>query len=154
MGRYRKGPGIFPAIAIFFVALGVAVAGGNQFAACGKGPAVRRRYEWAQHVVQSYQQIQEQQRSNARWHRAGPADAAAAARAIEQARQDAETSARRNSEEVEARLTRIEQSVTAQREHEIETVRLSQRSTLITVGILRALDSWERSSSWCSCCGS
>jgi tetratricopeptide (TPR) repeat protein len=66
-------------------------------------------------------------------------DAAAAARAVEQTRQDAEASAKRTSEEVEARLNRIEQSVTTEREHEIETVRLSQRSTLIAVGIFASL---------------
>jgi tetratricopeptide (TPR) repeat protein len=66
-------------------------------------------------------------------------DAATATRAVEQAREDAEATAKRNSEEVEARLNRIEQSVTAEREHELETVRLSQRSTLITVGIFAGL---------------
>jgi len=94
--------------------------------------------EWAQHVVQSYQQLQEQQRqcslASSRPGRTRPPPRAG----LEQARLDAEP-AKRNSEEVDARLNRIEQSVTAQREHEIETVRLSQRSTLITVGIFASL---------------
>ena len=139
MGGYRKGPGIFPAMAIFFVALSVAVMGETNSPLTGKELLPVGSAEWAQHVVQSYQQIQEEQRSMLVGIEQARQDAAAAAHAAEQARQDAEASAKRNSDEVEARLNRIEQSVTAQREHEIETVRLSQRSTLITVGIFASL---------------
>jgi tetratricopeptide (TPR) repeat protein len=139
MGGYRKGPGIFPAIAIFFVALSLAVRAETNSPFVGKDLPSEGGTEWAQHVVQSYQQLQEQQRSMLVGIEQARQDAAAAARGVEQARLDAETSAKRNSEEVDARLNRIEQSVTAQREHEIETVRLSQRSTLITVGIFASL---------------
>jgi tetratricopeptide (TPR) repeat protein len=139
MGGYRKGPGIFSAMAVFFVALCLSVVAETNFNASGKDLPSEGTAEWAQHVVQSYQQIQEQQRSMLVGIEQARQDAASAAHAVEQARQEAEASAKRNSEEVEARLNRIEQSVTAQREHEIETVRLSQRSTLITVGIFASL---------------
>jgi len=62
-------------------------------------------------------------------------DAATNARALEQARQDAEAAAKRNNEEMEARLNRIEQSVTARREREIEAMQNAHRFTLIIVGI-------------------
>jgi tetratricopeptide (TPR) repeat protein len=139
MGGIRKGPRFFSAVAVFYVALCLSVAGETNSPPAGKDLPPEGGVEWAQHVVQSYQQLQEQQRSMLIGIEQARQDAAAAARAVEQARQDAEASAKRNSEEVEARLNRIEQSVTAQREHEIETVRLSQRSTLITVGIFASL---------------
>ena len=139
MGGIRKGPGVFSAMAVFYVALCLAVAGETNSLPMRKDLPSEGSAEWAQHVVQSYQQIQEQQRSMLVGIEQARQDAATAARAVEQARQDAEASAKRNSEEVEARLNRIEQSVTAQREHEIESVRLSQRSTLITVGIFASL---------------
>ena len=139
MGGYRKGPGIFSATAVFYVALCLTVAGETNPPTPGKDQPSEGSTEWAQHVVQSYQQLQEQQRSMLVGIEQARQDAAAAAHAIEQARQDAETSAKRTSEEVEARLNRIEESVTAQREHEMDTVRLSQRSTLITVGVFASL---------------
>jgi tetratricopeptide (TPR) repeat protein len=90
---------------------------------------------WAQHVIQSYQQLQDQQQSMMREIERERQDAAANARAVEQAREDAEAAAKRNSEEVESRLNRIEQSVTAEREREIEVMQSSHRFTLIMVGI-------------------
>src|ERR1700690_2498609 len=139
MGGIRKGPGIFSAMAVLYVALCLSVAGQTNSAPAGNNLASEGSAEWAQHVVQSYQQTQEEQRSMLVGIEQARQDAAAAARAVEQTRQDAEASAKRTSEEVEARLNRIEQSVTTEREHEIETVRLSQRSTLITVGIFASL---------------
>ena len=139
MGGIRKGPGIFSAMAVFYLALCLSVTAETNSSLTGKDLPSEGSAEWAQHVVQSYQQLQEQQRSMLVGIEQARQDAAAAARAVEQARQDAEASAKRNSEEVEARLNRIEQSVTAEREHEMETVRLSQRSTLITVGIFASL---------------
>ncbi len=62
-------------------------------------------------------------------------DAAANARAVQQAREDAEAAAKRSSEEVESRLNRIEQSVSSEREREIEVMQSSHRFTLIMVGI-------------------
>lgn len=126
-------------MAVFYVALCLSVAAETNFNASAKDAPSEGSAEWAQHVVQSYQQIQEQQRSMLVGIEQARQDAAAAARAVEQARQDAESSAKRNNDEVETRLNRIEQSVTAEREHEMETVRLSQRSTLITVGIFASL---------------
>jgi tetratricopeptide (TPR) repeat protein len=139
MGGYRKGADFFAAIGVFFVALCLTAAGETNSPTAGKDLPSDGSAEWAQHVVQSYQQLQEQQRSMLVGIEQARQDAAAAARAVEQARQDAEASAKRNSDEVESRLNRIEQSVTAEREHEMETVRLSQRSTLITVGIFASL---------------
>src|SRR5580698_10194323 len=139
MGGYRKWAEIFFAIGAFFMALCLTATGQTNSLIAGKDLPSDSSAEWAQHVVQSYQQLQEQQRSMLIGIEQARQDAAAAARAVEQSRQDAEASAKRNSDEVEARLNRIEQSVTAEREHEMETVRLSQRSTLITVGIFASL---------------
>jgi tetratricopeptide (TPR) repeat protein len=139
MGGYRKGPGTFLATVVFFVALSLSAIAETNFTTGGKDQPAEGSAEWSQHVVQSYQQLQEEQRSMLVAIEQARQDAAAATRAVEQARQDAEASAKRNSDEVEARLNRIEQSVTAEREHELETVRLSQRSTLITVGIFASL---------------
>ncbi len=139
MGGNRKGPGIFSVVAVFYAAFCLSVVGETNSLPAGKDQPPEGSAEWAQHVVQSYQQLQEQQRSMLVGIEQARQDAAAAARGVEQARQDAEASAKRNSEEVEARLNRIEQSVTAEREHEIESIRLSQRSTLVTVAIFASL---------------
>jgi tetratricopeptide (TPR) repeat protein len=90
---------------------------------------------WGQHVVQSYQQLQDQQQSMLREIEQTRQDAAANAHAVEQARQDAESAAKRYNDEMESRLNRIEQSVSAQREREIETLQSSHRFTLIVVGL-------------------
>src|ERR1700722_5574288 len=63
MGGYRKGPGIFPAIGVFFVAVCLTAAGETNSLTAEKALPAEGSAEWAQHVVQSYQQIQEQQRS-------------------------------------------------------------------------------------------
>src|SRR5882724_8174993 len=115
MGGHRTTPGIFSATAIFFVALCLTAAGENNPGPAGKDQPSEGSTEWAQHVVQSYEQLQEQQRSMLVGIEQARQDAAAAARAAEQARQDAEASAKRNGEEVEARLNRIEESAAAQR---------------------------------------
>lgn len=76
---------------------------------------------WAQHVVESYQQLQSQQESMMR--------------DMEQSRQQAEVAAKRNADELEARLNRIEQSVSVDHEHEIEAMQNAHRFTLIVVGV-------------------
>jgi len=76
---------------------------------------------WAQHVVESYQQLQAQQQSMMR--------------DMEQARQQAEAAAKRNADELEARLNRIEQSVSIDHEHEIQAMQDAHRFTLIVVGV-------------------
>jgi tetratricopeptide (TPR) repeat protein len=139
MGGNCQGPRIISAIIVFCGAFCLAVTAETNSASVGKELSSAGSAEWSQHVVQSYQQLQEEQRSMLIAIEQARQDAASATRAVEQARQDAEATAKRNSEEVEARLNRIEQSVTAEREHELETVRLSQRSTLITVGIFAGL---------------
>jgi tetratricopeptide (TPR) repeat protein len=100
-----------------------------------KGQATDNDAAWAQHVVQSYQQLQEQQQSMMREIERQRQDAATNARAVEEAREDAEAAAKRNTEELEARLNRIEQSVTAEREREIEAMQSSHRFTLIMVSV-------------------
>jgi tetratricopeptide (TPR) repeat protein len=139
MGGYRKGLATFSAMIVFCGVLCLGVGAETNSTSAGKDLSSAGSAEWSQHVVQSYQQLQEEQRSMLVAIEQARQDAATATRAVEQARQDAEASAKRNTEEVDARLNRIEQSVTAEREREIETVRLSQRSALITVGIFASL---------------
>jgi tetratricopeptide (TPR) repeat protein len=76
---------------------------------------------WAQHVVESYQQLQAQQDSMMR--------------DMEQARQQAEVAAKRNAAELDARLNRIEQSVSTDHEHALEAMQNAHRFTLILVGV-------------------
>ena len=139
MGGNRKGPRILSATAIFCVVLCLSAVAENSPASASKDQPTEGSTEWAKHVVSSYQELQEQQRSMLVAIEQARQDAAAAARAVEQARQDADVAAKHNSEEVEARLNRIEQSVATERINELETVRNSQRSTLITVGIFAAI---------------
>jgi tetratricopeptide (TPR) repeat protein len=108
---------------------------GTNSAPAEKDQSAQSDTAWSQHVVQSYQQLQEQQQSMLREIEQARQDAAANARAVDQARQDAEAAAKRQSDEMEARLNRIEQSVSAQREHEIESMQTQHRFTLIIVGV-------------------
>jgi tetratricopeptide (TPR) repeat protein len=118
------------------VALCLPIAALNAFGAGGTNSApAEGEAIWAAHVAQSYQQLQEQQQSMLREIELARQDATANARALEQARQDAEAATKRNNEEMDARLNRIEQSVTAQREHEIESMQSAHRFTLIMVGV-------------------
>ena len=133
MGGNRKGPGAFPVMVVFLVTLCLTasvVLAAETNSATTEGDAA-----WSQHVVQSYQQLQDQQRSMLVAIEQARQDAAATAHAVEQARQDADTAAKRNSEVMEARLSQIEQSVSAQREREIETMQSSHRFTLIMVSV-------------------
>src|SRR5450432_3112597 len=103
MGGICKKPGIYSAMAIFCVALCLVAKAETNPTTTGKGQPVEGSAEWAQHVVSSYQELQEEQRSMLVGIEQARQDAAAAAHAVEQARQDAEATAKRNSEEVEAR---------------------------------------------------
>jgi tetratricopeptide (TPR) repeat protein len=94
---------------------------GTNAAPAEKSQASETDAFWAQHVVESYQQLQSQQESMMR--------------DMEQARQQAEVTAKRSAEELEARLNRIEQSVSADHEHEIEAMQNAHRFTLIVVGV-------------------
>jgi len=60
-------------------------------------------------------------------------------REIEQSRQETEASSKRNREELETRLGRIEQSVSAEHDHEIEAMQNAHRFTLIIVGVFAVL---------------
>ena len=142
MGGNRRSPRSVPATAAFFVVLCLCATVPTAFAAtdtnstpAAKGQATDNDAAWAQHVVQSYQQLQEQQQSMMREIERQRQDAATNARAVEEAREDAEAAAKRNTEELEARLNRIEQSVTAEREREIEAMQSSHRFTLIMVSV-------------------
>jgi tetratricopeptide (TPR) repeat protein len=142
MGGNRRSPSRVSATAAFFVALCLCATVPTAFGATetNSAPAAKNQASegdaaWAQHVVQSYQQLQDQQQSLMREIEQERQDAAANARAVEQAREDAEAAAKRNSEEVESRLNRIEQSVSAEREREIEVMQSAHRFTLIMVGI-------------------
>ena len=84
-------------------------------------PAVALEDAWARHVIQNYQDLQQQQQ--------------AALRAIENARLDSEAAARRNAEAMEARLKQIEEVVTTQRERELATIQGSHHTTLVVVSI-------------------
>ncbi|HUJ71339.1 MAG TPA: hypothetical protein VLZ30_03790, partial [Verrucomicrobiae bacterium] len=118
------------------MALCLSVAAQNAFGAAGTNAAPGESDAvWSRHVIESYQQLQEQQQSMLREIEQARQDASTNARALEQARQDAEAAVKRNNEEVEARLNRIEQSVTAQREHEIESMQNAHRFTLIMIAI-------------------
>src|ERR1700689_2329003 len=123
MGGICQGPRIISAIIGFCGAFCLAVTAETNSGSMERGISSAGSAEWSQHHVQSYQQLQEEQRSMLIAIEQARQDAATATRAVEQARQDAEVAAKRNNDEVEARLNRIEQSVTAEREHELETVR-------------------------------
>lgn len=83
---------------------------------------------WARHVVQAYEDYQRQQR--------------ATASVLEQTRQDAARAAQsadKNAAQIEARLLKIEQALSLQRQREIEGLQESQRSTLMIVGGVAAV---------------
>jgi tetratricopeptide (TPR) repeat protein len=115
----------------------------NAFAATDTNSALTARDQptgtdaaWAQHVVQSYQQLQEQQQSMMREIDQQRQEASANARAVEQAREDAEAAAKRNTDELAGRLNRIEQSVTADRQREMEVMQSSHQFTLIMISAI------------------
>jgi tetratricopeptide (TPR) repeat protein len=126
------------AVLVFFAALylcGAALGAETNSTSADKDQTSESDAAWGQHVVQSYQQLQDQQQSMLREIEQTRQDAAANARAVDQARQDAESAAKRYNDEMESRLNRIEQSVSAQREREIETLQSSHRFTLLVVGL-------------------
>src|SRR5208283_4918869 len=140
MGGNRRSPRLVSATAALFVALCLCATVPTVFGATetNSTPAAKDQpadsdAAWARHVIQSYQQLQDQQQSMIREIEQERQDAAANARAVEQAREDAEAAAKRSSEEVESRLNRIEQSVSAEREREIEVMQSSHRFTLTMV---------------------
>jgi tetratricopeptide (TPR) repeat protein len=83
---------------------------------------------WARHVVQAYEEYQRQQR--------------ATAALLEQTRQDAARAAQsadNSAAQLEARLLKIEQALSLQRQREIENLQEAQRSTLLVVGTVAAV---------------
>jgi tetratricopeptide (TPR) repeat protein len=62
-----------------------------------------------------------------------------ALQAIEQVRHEAEAAARRNDEAIAAKLLLIEQALAAQREREVESLRSSNRFTLIIIGVFAGI---------------
>lgn len=81
---------------------------------------------WSQNVINAYKSIQEQH--------------AATMRAVQQAREEAEAAAKRQTDALEARLNQLEQTViqaaVTQRENEKATLAGSQHYTLQVVGLL------------------
>jgi tetratricopeptide (TPR) repeat protein len=129
MGGNRSGARYVSAIVVFLlvswqITLRAAPVETNS-ASAEKAQASDNDAFWAQHVVESYQQLQEQQQSMVR--------------EMEQARQEAETATKRNRDELESRLSRIEQSVSSEHDHEIEAMQNSHRFTLIMVGIFAGI---------------
>jgi tetratricopeptide (TPR) repeat protein len=84
---------------------------------------------------QSFEQLQEQQQSILRALEQARQDATATAHSIDLIREETAATAKRNSEVVESRLGRIEESVNAQHERELENLQKSHRFTLIIVGV-------------------
>jgi len=109
-------------VAVCLIVSPKAFAAETNSAATDKAQASDDNTFWAQHVVESYQQLQSQQQTMVQ--------------EMEKARQEAEAAAKRNKEEMDARLRSIEESVSAQHEHEIESMQSQHRFTLIIVGIL------------------
>jgi len=123
MGGNRTRPRLFSAGAVFFVAVSLSLTGASAAETKSTSDA------------QSFDQLQEQQQSILRALEQARQDAAATARAIESVREETQATAKRNSEAVEARLGRIEESVSTQHERELENLQKSHRFTLIIVGI-------------------
>jgi len=122
-GGYRTGPKRLAAIVIFWVVscLGVGIASAADTKPSPDAP--------------NYEQLQEQQQSILRALDQAREDAAATARAIESVRDETSATAKRNSEAVDARLGRIEESVNTQHDRELENLQKSHRFTLLIVGI-------------------
>jgi len=81
------------------------------------------------------EQLQEQQQSIVRSLEQARQDAANTAHLIELVREETAATAKRNSEAVDSRLGRIEESVNTQHERELENLQKSHRFTLIIVGV-------------------
>jgi tetratricopeptide (TPR) repeat protein len=75
----------------------------------------------ARHAAAPYEELQQEQQ--------------ATLRAVENMCADAEAAAKRNTEALDARLKQLEGAVAAQREHELETLRSTNQSTLIIVAL-------------------
>jgi tetratricopeptide (TPR) repeat protein len=97
--------------------------------------AAAEEQAWARHVVDAYQEIQLQQQATLHAVQQAREEAAAANHALETARADAEAAAKRNQEALEARLKQIEEQLTTERQHELETMQSSHRFTLIIVSV-------------------
>jgi tetratricopeptide (TPR) repeat protein len=123
MGAIRTRPKLGPATVVFLA--GACFCVGITLAAEPKPSA----------DAQSYEQLQEQQQSILRALDQARQEAIATARAIESVREETAATAKRNSEAVESRLGRIEESVNAQHERELENIQKSHRLMLIIVGI-------------------
>ena len=121
------------AVAIaFLVNSSVAFAETNTLSAAA---AAAEEQAWARHVVDSYQELQQQQQATLHAVEQARDEATAATHAVETARADAEAAAKRNQEALEARLKQIENDLTTERQHEMETVQSSHRFTLMIVSV-------------------
>ena len=112
--------GVVVSLAALFFTATVARTETN-FVSSATGNSAADEAVWARHVVEVYQQLQEQQQ--------------ATQRSVETARQEAEAAAKRNTEMLETKLKQLEDAVTAQRQREVETLQSSHRFTLIIAGL-------------------
>ena len=123
MGGNRTKPRLFLAPAVFLVAASLSFASAT--------PAETKSSADAQ----TYEQLQEQQQTILRALDQARQDAAATAHAIDLIREETAATAKRNTDVVESRLGRIEESVNTQHERELENLQKSHRFTLIIVGV-------------------
>jgi tetratricopeptide (TPR) repeat protein len=121
------------------VAIAVFVSSTVAFAETNTTPmaaaAAAEEQAWARHVVDAYQDIQQQQQATLHAVEQAREEAAAANHALETARADAEAAAKRNQEALEARLKQIEDQLTTERQHEVETLQSSHRFTLMILSV-------------------
>ncbi|MCS7049458.1 MAG: tetratricopeptide repeat protein [Verrucomicrobiae bacterium] len=109
------------------------IAGGSLFASTASAAqnasqTVTDDVNWAQHVVQAYENYLQQQQQTAAL--------------LEQTRQEAARAAqtaRENAAELEARLRRIEQAMQVQQQRELENLQQLQRNTFVIVGTITAI---------------
>jgi tetratricopeptide (TPR) repeat protein len=123
MGGNRTRPKPLAAIVIFLAAscLGLQIASAAEPKSSPDAPP--------------YEQLQEQQQTILRALDQARQDAAATARAIDSIREETTATAKRNNEAVESKLSRIEESVNAQHERELENMQKAHRFTLLIVGV-------------------
>jgi tetratricopeptide (TPR) repeat protein len=119
IGGNRTNPRASSAVAVLLTAL--LLAGAGISAAETNSAASEADAALLHQLVQSNEQLQEQQQS--------------VLHALDQARQDAEALAKRNNDAVDARLRHIEESVSIQRERELANLQKAHQFTLLIVGV-------------------
>jgi tetratricopeptide (TPR) repeat protein len=134
---YRLKFGVVAVAASLVVTATVAFADTNSSPLTAAAPTQEEL--WAQHVVQSYQQLQDQQAQTLKAIQQARDENAATAKAMEDARAATDAASKRNSEAVEARLKQVEDQVTVQRQQEVEALQESHRFTLTVVSVFAGI---------------